>query len=290
MGSMVLSHDLKTAMSDAGDVILQWDQHNRTRDIKLLWDRGEFLDVTLVCDDDDQVEAHKLVLSAASPFFRKILQRNPHSHPLLYLRGASKKDIQALVIFIYSGETQVMQDELESFMSLANNLQIQGLVGEYLDVTEDNNDEFVSHKEVMNSAYKSAESTIEELTKCDADSEKNRVISQIDDEISVEKSERIIRITSEYDRILSDLVYRKERRWMCNECPSYKTENKHHAIDHAERHIKGFALECKFCDKTFTRKKSVRQHMGREHREKLRNVGRPKLLPKLICDASFDFN
>ena len=86
-------------MPDAGDIILRWDQHNQTQDIQSLWESREFLDVTLVSDDDDQLEAHKLVLSAASPFFRKILQRNPHSHPLLYLRGATKKDIQALLLF-----------------------------------------------------------------------------------------------------------------------------------------------------------------------------------------------
>ena len=109
-------------MPDRVNIILQWDEHNQTQDIQSLWESQEFLDVTLVCDDDDQLEAHKLVLSAASPFFRKILQRNPHSHPLLYLRGATKKDIQALLLFIYSGETKVMQEELESFKTLANNL------------------------------------------------------------------------------------------------------------------------------------------------------------------------
>lgn len=89
------------------DTNLQWKHHHDTQacNLKSLWESGEFLDVTLVCDDDDQVEAHKLVLSAASPFLRKILQRNPHSHPLLYLRGATKKDIQSLLLFIYSGET-----------------------------------------------------------------------------------------------------------------------------------------------------------------------------------------
>ena len=99
-------------MPDRVNIILQWDEHNQTQDIQSLWESQEFLDVTLVCDDDDQVEAHKLVLSAASLFLRKILQRNPHSHPLLYLRGATKKDIQALLLFIYSGETKVKQEDL----------------------------------------------------------------------------------------------------------------------------------------------------------------------------------
>ena len=49
-------------MPDRVNIILQWDEHNQTQDIQSLWESQEFLDVTLVCDDDDQVEAHKLVL------------------------------------------------------------------------------------------------------------------------------------------------------------------------------------------------------------------------------------
>ena len=33
----------------------------------------EFFDVTLACDED-QIQAHKVILSACSPFFRRILQ------------------------------------------------------------------------------------------------------------------------------------------------------------------------------------------------------------------------
>ena len=111
------------------DTKLQWKHHHDTQacNLKALWENGEFLDVTLVCDDG-QVEAHKVILSSASPFLREILQRNPHSHPLLYMRGTSKKDIESVLLFIYSGETQVSQDELESFLALAASLQIQGLV------------------------------------------------------------------------------------------------------------------------------------------------------------------
>ena len=47
----------------------------------------EFTDVTLVCEDGQQVEAHKVVLVASSPFFLNILKRNKHPHPLIYMRG-----------------------------------------------------------------------------------------------------------------------------------------------------------------------------------------------------------
>ena len=46
----------------------------------------DFFDVTLACDDE-QLQAHKVILSACSPFFRTVLRRNRHEHPLLYLKG-----------------------------------------------------------------------------------------------------------------------------------------------------------------------------------------------------------
>ena len=50
-----------------------------------------FSDVTLVAEDDCHIEANKVVLCAASFFFRRILTPMQHSHPLIYLRGLSKK-------------------------------------------------------------------------------------------------------------------------------------------------------------------------------------------------------
>jgi len=113
------------------DFQLSWGQHQQhsAQALKTLWESEEFLDVTLACDDD-QVQAHKVILSAASPFFKKILQRNPHNHPLLYIRGTTKREIVSLLNFIYSGEATVIQDELSTFMALADSLEIQGLVSD----------------------------------------------------------------------------------------------------------------------------------------------------------------
>ena len=76
----------------------------------------------------DPVDAQKVILSPSSPLFQKILKSNLHNPPLLYLRGTLKKDIELLLDFMYSGETQVPQNELENFMSLAAGLEVKGLV------------------------------------------------------------------------------------------------------------------------------------------------------------------
>ena len=87
----------------------------------------EFTDVTLACEDGQQVEAHKVVLIASSPFFLNILKKNKHSHPLIYMRGVKSENIIAMVDFFYHGESNVFQENLDSFLALAEELQLKGL-------------------------------------------------------------------------------------------------------------------------------------------------------------------
>merc|ERR1712106_123094 len=74
-----------------------------------------------------QIQAHKLILSACSPFFRTVLKQNPHQHPLLYLKGVEFTDLQSVLNFMYHGEVNVAQEELNSFLSVAEDLQVKGL-------------------------------------------------------------------------------------------------------------------------------------------------------------------
>ena len=83
----------------------------------------DFFDITLACDDD-QIQAHKVILSACSPFFRSVLQKNPHQHPFLYLKGVKYADLLAVLNFMYHGEVNVAQDELNSFLAIAQNLRV----------------------------------------------------------------------------------------------------------------------------------------------------------------------
>ena len=84
-------------------------------------------DVTLVCGDNQQIDAHKVILATASPFFLSILQKSKHPHPIIYLRGVSVIDMRSVVDFIYHGETSVNVDELENFLALAGDLQLRGI-------------------------------------------------------------------------------------------------------------------------------------------------------------------
>jgi len=86
----------------------------------------DFFDVTVACDEE-QLQAHKVILSACSPFFKSVLRRNQHQHPLLYLRGVSFRDLESVLNFMYHGEVNVAQDDLNSFLQVAEDLKVKGL-------------------------------------------------------------------------------------------------------------------------------------------------------------------
>ena len=103
---------------------LQWNdfKDNVSSTFGSLRDDKEFTDVTLVCEDGQQVEAHKLVLIVSSPFFQNIFQKNKHPHPLMYIRGVRYEDLSAMVDFIYCGETNVFEGNLDFFLTFAEEL------------------------------------------------------------------------------------------------------------------------------------------------------------------------
>jgi len=107
---------------------LRWNdfESNISSAFRELRDDKDFFDITLACEDE-QIQAHKIILSACSPFFRNILRRNIHQHPLLYLKGVKYTDLQSVLNFMYHGEVNVAQEELNSFLAVAEDLRVKGL-------------------------------------------------------------------------------------------------------------------------------------------------------------------
>jgi len=107
---------------------LRWNEFesNISLAFRELRDDKDFFDVTLACEDE-QIQAHKVILSACSPFFRNILRRNAHPAPLLFLKGVKYTDLQSVLNFMYHGEVNVAQEELNSFLAVAEDLKVKGL-------------------------------------------------------------------------------------------------------------------------------------------------------------------
>ena len=74
---------------------LKWNDfhQNLATSYRDLRETPDFSDVNLVCEEDQQVEAYRVILSACSPFFANILKRNTHSHPMVYMRGVKIENL-----------------------------------------------------------------------------------------------------------------------------------------------------------------------------------------------------
>ena len=112
-------------------VFLHWQQFQTSlvSSYQNLCKTADFSDLTLVCEDGQQIEAHKFVLASSSTFFRQLLQNNlsHHPHPLLFMRGISYATLSALMDFVYRGEVEVLAVEVDELLKVATQLGLKGL-------------------------------------------------------------------------------------------------------------------------------------------------------------------
>ena len=94
---------------------------------KEILDRDDMADVTVACDDNHTVSAHRVILSASSLFFRSVIKKSKHPHPYIYLKGVASSHLDSLMKYIYSGETEVRSEDFAEFMSTASQLKIISL-------------------------------------------------------------------------------------------------------------------------------------------------------------------
>ncbi|XP_046390319.1 broad-complex core protein isoforms 1/2/3/4/5-like isoform X4 [Ischnura elegans] len=115
-------------MVDTQHFCLRWNnyQSSITSAFENLRDDEDFVDVTLACEGKS-LKAHRVVLSACSPYFRELLKSTPCKHPVIVLQDVAFADLHALVEFIYHGEVNVHQRSLTSFLKTAEVLRVSGL-------------------------------------------------------------------------------------------------------------------------------------------------------------------
>ena len=78
---------------------IEWSdfQTNFCSELSNLFKEDDFTDVTLATADDQQLKAHKVILSSSSPFFKKIFKKNTHKNPLIYLKGIHCNELESIM-------------------------------------------------------------------------------------------------------------------------------------------------------------------------------------------------
>ena len=228
---------------------------------------SDFTDVTLACEDGYQVDAHKVILAASSPFFQNMLKRNKHAHPLIYMKGMKSEDILAIVDFLYYGEANIYQENLDVFLNIAEELQLKGLNG-----TEETETE--SKKASLPSTDIQRKN---DLFETNISQQNNSPISQSYSEDHIASSMTVALPKHEFSGEMSELdekietmMVRSEtmvrgphknmiKAYVCQVCG--KEGQRTNIKDHIEaNHLEGISIPCSLCEKTFRSRKALRKH------------------------------
>merc|ERR1719427_1681372 len=208
-------------------------------------EEGHFSDVTLVSDDQKQFKAHKVVLSACSPVLKTLLINNPHSHPLLYLRGIKQTELQAILKFMYFGETQIFENRINDFVSVAKDLELKEISEEQEEDAE-NETNGSNQEDETEETFENENQTGEELIM------KTETINQTR-AVSKPRANR-----------QSGVVSKSGKTYNCQECEAtfgsdrgllYHRKNKH----------EGVKYPCTKCDYQATTQGNLKDHIRYKH-------------------------
>ena len=219
-------------------------------------------DVTLVSDDEQHIAAHKLVLSASSEFFKNIIKKAKHSNPMIYLSGFKSKDLYLVMDYIYQGEVQILQTDLDGFLNVAQQLKIEGLIGGDNDSVGTNSDEYI--KEDVETSHTQEETILDNVEDNDKYNAPKKRIPKADRSVAVVSSASNVEAKVAVD----DLVEKTENGYMCKACGKISTSKTSSDIrSHAEIHIEGLSFDCQLCDKTFRSRGLLNHHKVDYHRK-----------------------
>ena len=232
---------------------LKWNDFQTTvsNAFRKLRSSDNFYDVTLVSDDQQQVSAHKVVLSSSSGYFKNILTSNKHSHPLLCLNGVNKRDLDNILDFIYNGEIQIYQDHLDQFLNIAQRFQLEGLLQ-----GKEENEPTEQFKEDKTFTEKDTMDHVLEI-----ETKGNIVKTQNDKKLVVVESAKFENI-KELDQTLNEMIERVDggSGRICIPCGKLSRDITD-ARKHAEVHIEGLSFPCLHCKKTFSTRNSHSHHI-----------------------------
>jgi len=251
--------------------------------------RGEpdFADVTLVCEDGQQVEAHRVILAASSPFFQNILKINQHPHPLIYMGGMTSESLKAVIDYVYFGAASVVKENLENFMNIADELKLKGLTKNYNETNTIEkeaqqpetvhavSDEVLTEKlqDYIKVESRTIDSVGEALTETDNLLERDQTVGDTSKVISNDPNE--IEYTTEINDLermvekvktmigIGQTMGVKQRNNACKVCG--KESSYSNVRDHVETRHMNLSLPCGTCNLTFKSRNNLKRHHKASH-------------------------
>jgi len=240
-------------MDNMDKFCLNWNAYdaNIRKSFKNLREDKKLSDVTLVTDDGQHIQAHKIILSAGSNFFADIFMKSNHSNMLVYLKGINSDKLEHVIDFIYNGEVFITQEQLKVFIETGKELQVKGLEGELTGIAENTAENHIYHKE-NEQRYNNYEDEI---------SFTGTVDKNYDHVGNLQ-----LRTNNELSQQINEMIEKNKGVWRCKICGKTASKNIH-IRQHSEIHIEGMSFSCHICSKTFTNRNNLSTHISDIHSE-----------------------
>ena len=241
---------------------LKWnDFHSNVSKSFGLFRSEDYLhDVTLVSDDHKQVSAHKLVLSASSEYFKSIFKNNSNiqARHLVCLDGISSNYLNNIMDYIYNGEVQIFQENLDRFLSVAQRLKLEGLMGN--EDTQPHEEPFA--KPTSRKQEEDALDTIkeEEVSSVQRKETKRNPVTRdvtIMDKVVVPLSTEDV---SEVENMVNQHIEKCSEGFKCKLCGKTAVLSRN-LKNHIETHLEGLSFPCQQCGKTFRSRNALNTHI-----------------------------
>ena len=220
----------------------------------------DFTDVTLACDDQS-IKAHKVVLSTSSPFFKKLLKNHPHPQPLIYMKGMKANSLTAIIDFLYLGEANIFQEELDNFLALAEELQLKGLEGNSEENVPEHLTETFKRTENGTNVHQKQNITEKRISKIKFENEANSFKGTA--MMTYQQKPRLASIIEPATMAkIESMIEKQVDGYCCTNC-GHISKHPGHMREHVERHIEGLEYPCNLCNKILRSSLTFRQHITR---------------------------
>lgn len=110
----------------ADEVNINWKSsgENLVRSVVGEANRSLFSDVSLICEENERIAAHQVILSSNSSFLKNLLLKHKENltgeTPTIIMPGIKKEDLESLLKFMYRGTTGAMTTDENRFQKLVN--------------------------------------------------------------------------------------------------------------------------------------------------------------------------
>ena len=180
------------------------------------------------------------------------------------MRGLKSSTLVAIIDFLYGGEANVFQEDLDSFLAVAEELQLKGLTG-----TGEGNKEPEGPKHKTDFEPKREESKTDKTLQNSKFTHKNTKSSNSGTTLAVSET-TVLGDTQNLDEQIQSMITKSDVRGSygfeatCNICGKeapYKNMPRHVEANH----ITGVSHECDICGKMSRSKNALQKHKAYYH-------------------------